>query len=337
MTPPSPERFEREFVAAWSPSKWSGLTVLVACSGGADSVALLRCMVRKAPDTATIKVAHYNHQLRGSDSLADEQFVRQLSDQLNIQCIVGSADNSASSGQSHSEESLRSMRYTFLENTANELGARYIVTAHTADDQAETVLHRLCRGAGAAGLRGILQFREIGADLVLARPMLGLWREDIIAYLDGLNQPFRSDASNSSDRYTRNRIRNSVIPELEGVVHPNAKRNIVEASKNVLELYEFLEGQAIEYLERDAIVAEGERQLKIAHLAVLHPAMQKEVMRKLWLGASWPIADMNNQHWKSLIEMISEQLREPSGQSQKSFPGNVLVHARDGIIGLKRS
>jgi tRNA(Ile)-lysidine synthase len=126
---------------------------VVAVSGGADSVALLRAL-HAAPVKALV-VAHVNHRLRGADSDADEAFVRELCTTLGVECRVKSVDVSALAAGDNLESTARRVRYEFFATVAQEIGAAWIATAHTADDQAETVLHRLIRGTGLQGLRGI--------------------------------------------------------------------------------------------------------------------------------------------------------------------------------------
>src|SRR5262245_53440501 len=144
---------------AWPPERWRDVTALVAVSGGADSVALLRALleIRTSGDGRLI-VAHYNHRLRGAESDADQAFVESLASQLGLEMITGSAPTLLQADTA--EATLRELRYSFLAQAANRAGARYIVTAHTADDQVETVLHNVLRGTGLAGLAGIPRVRQ---------------------------------------------------------------------------------------------------------------------------------------------------------------------------------
>jgi tRNA(Ile)-lysidine synthase len=132
---------------------------VVAVSGGADSVALLRALrACGVPPT----VAHVNHKLRGGDSDADEAFVRELCDSLGVPCVVKAADVAALATGANLEATARRVRYDFFAEVATEAGAAWVATAHTADDQAETVLHRLMRGTGLQGLRGIAPVLRAG-------------------------------------------------------------------------------------------------------------------------------------------------------------------------------
>ena len=130
---------------------WDDVSLLLAVSGGADSVGLLRAMVElKGSGAGRIFVAHFNHALRGAESDADAAFVSELCQRLDLPCETGTADTAqlARDEGDGLEAAARGVRYAFLRATAERLGARYVVTAHTADDQAETILHRIVRGTG---------------------------------------------------------------------------------------------------------------------------------------------------------------------------------------------
>ncbi len=207
--------FESHFAESWPPEDWCEITVLVAISGGADSVALLRAMLRlKTNGAGRICAAHFNHRLRSAAD-EDELFVRGLCAHWKIPCEIGRAEATqiASAPGEGIEEAARRLRYDFLEAAAGNLGARHVVTAHTADDQAETILQRILRGTGLSGLSGIARTRTLG-HAALMRPLLGFRRAEIERYLADLRQPFRRDDSNSDRRFTRNRIRRELLPLL---------------------------------------------------------------------------------------------------------------------------
>ncbi len=191
------------------------MTVLLAVSGGADSVALLRAMAAlKTRGAGRLCVAHFNHQLRdGADE--DERFVVDLCQRFDLVCETGRHDveQSATLSGEGIEETARRVRYAFLSETAGRLGARFVATAHTADDQAETILHRIVRGTGIVGLAGMSRSRPFG-PVTLLRPLLSIRRHELLEYLSDLGQPFREDPSNADRRFTRNRIRHELLPLL---------------------------------------------------------------------------------------------------------------------------
>lgn len=186
--------FEIELARAWPATLWSDVSVLVAVSGGADSVGLLRGLARlKCPGSGRLWVAHYNHGLRGAASEADERFVADLAAKLNLGFRSGRASDGqlAEPGHNGLEAAAREARYRFLQQTAEEVGARYLVTGHTADDQVETILHRILRGTGLAGLSGMGRIRPLSPAVTLIRPLLGIRRVEVREYLAAIDQPWR--------------------------------------------------------------------------------------------------------------------------------------------------
>ena len=175
--------------------------ILVALSGGADSTALLLSLQACGCELAA---AHLNHCLRGSESDRDEDFVRALCARLGVPLTVERADVRAHAAAQGCgiEEAARSLRYAFLERAADAVGADWIATAHTADDNLETVLFHLTRGTGTRGMAGIPPRRGR-----IIRPLLGATRTEIEAYLAGKGEPYVTDSSNLTDAHTRNRIR----------------------------------------------------------------------------------------------------------------------------------
>ena len=173
---PALHPLETRLAEAWPPEDWQDVTVLVAVSGGADSVALLRAIVAlKTAGEGRLVAAHLNHQLRPAEAEADQALVVELCRRLGVACEVGRVrlDLAGPEGRDGLEAAARRARYQFLEATAARLGARFVVTAHTADDQAETILHRILRGTGIGGLSGMARARPLG-PATLIRPLLAV-------------------------------------------------------------------------------------------------------------------------------------------------------------------
>ncbi|HEX5104177.1 MAG TPA: tRNA lysidine(34) synthetase TilS, partial [Pirellulaceae bacterium] len=192
----------------WPPDEWRDVTVLVAVSGGADSVALLRGLHQlKAAGEGRLVLAHFNHRLRGAESDADQALVEELARRLGLEAVVGARGREGEGERGRSEESLRELRYEFLAAAADKVGARFVATAHTADDQVETVLMNVLRGTGLAGLAGIPRVRRLTDAATLIRPLLNVTRAEVLEYLHSLGQSYRDDATNQSADYTRNRVR----------------------------------------------------------------------------------------------------------------------------------
>lgn len=190
-----------------------GARVVAAVSGGSDSVALLHllCLLRQSYHLEVICV-HFNHQLRGVESDADEAFVRELAGSLDVPCETGSEDVDGYASDHHlsREEAARELRLRFLRMTAIRTGAACIATAHTRDDQAETVLFRLLKGTGLRGISGIAPRTGM-----FIHPLLAVSKEQLQDWLRAQGLVWREDASNADVRYERNFIRTSVIPLIE--------------------------------------------------------------------------------------------------------------------------
>ena len=193
----------------------AGQTVLCALSGGSDSMALLSVLLEwRSVRPLTVRAAHYNHQLRGAESQRDEDFVSHWCQTLNVPLTIGRGDVARTAAQTGRglEETARTMRYDFLEQTARQTGAAAIATAHNADDNAETVLLHLVRGAGLEGLTGIPPRR--GA---IIRPLLTASRTSIEGYLRDQGLPHVEDSSNQDPAFARNRLRQEVLPVLRAI------------------------------------------------------------------------------------------------------------------------
>ncbi len=230
-----------------------GERVGVAVSGGADSVALLRALAELAPELGVVLfVLHLNHQLRGADSEADQEFVAALAAQLSVEAAIESCDVAglaALHGLSL-EAAGRRARYQFFQRAAAEHRLDSVATAHTRDDQAETVLLRLLRGSGTSGLAGIHRVCDLqsvserssdprcvpDADPTspaprLIRPLLATSRQQVEQYLLSLGQPFRHDASNLDPRFLRNRVRAELLPALEREYNPQLRQALCETAE----------------------------------------------------------------------------------------------------------
>ena len=204
-----------------------GDTIVCAVSGGADSVALLFGLyLLKEEWQLDLSAAHFNHQLRGAESDRDEHFVRELVQTRfpGVELVVGSGDVSARAKKQGTglEETARQMRYAFLEETARAMGAERIATAHTANDNAETVLLHLARGTGLQGLTGIAPVRGN-----IIRPLLTTTRDEVEGFLRAEGVLWVEDSTNTDLNFSRNRVRHGVIPELEGL-YPGFARRLSE-------------------------------------------------------------------------------------------------------------
>jgi tRNA(Ile)-lysidine synthase len=276
--------------------------VLVAVSGGADSVALLAAC--RAAGLAPLAVGHVNHGLRGAESDADAAFVQGLADQWSLPAHVERAE--VSPGR-NVEATARRARYECLAQVAQALGLRSIVTAHTADDQAETVLLRLLRGTGVAGLAGIPPARRLGGLLVV-RPFLRLRRADVRHYLDQVGQTYRHDRSNADRRFTRNRVRHELMPLLARDYNPRLVDHLGRLGRLAAEA----EREAAERVRR--LLAEAElppagalRVFESARLRRADRGVLRRFWRAVWRREGWPAGEMRFAHWDRLAALASTE------------------------------
>src|SRR5689334_8543952 len=189
-----------------------GDRVGIGVSGGADSVAMLRIFAELRTHLGiTVLVLHFHHQLRGTEADEDERFVKALAKEFRMEFESGRVDVAAEARRRgwNVEDAARRLRYQFFASVAEARGLNRVAVAHTADDQAETVLSHLLRGTGVAGLAGIYPVAGL-----IVRPLLEVGRQDLRGFLSGLEQPWREDASNQDALRTRARIRHRLIPLL---------------------------------------------------------------------------------------------------------------------------
>jgi tRNA(Ile)-lysidine synthase len=211
----------------------AGDRVTVAVSGGADSVALLRILLDLRLELGVVlTVAHFNHQLRGDDSEADEHFVAELARQHDLLFFVGRAivREHAAANKLSIEHAARELRYQWMTKLARQQHLDAIAAAHNADDQAETVLMKFLRGAGTRGLAGIhpVLLRD---GMRIVRPLLETSRAEIEDYLHSLKQPWHEDHTNRDTRHTRNRVRRELLPLLERDYNPNLRKLLGETAE----------------------------------------------------------------------------------------------------------
>ena len=251
-----------------------GSRVLCAVSGGADSMCLLHWLKERREEYGfSLLAAHYEHGLRGDESLRDAAFTREQCEMLGIRIVVGKGDVAAfaESQKLGIEDAARTLRYRFLEETADRLACDRIATAHNLNDNAETVLMNLCRGAGTRGLAGIPPVRGR-----IVRPLLWTSREEIETYLDVHRIPHIEDSSNRSDDYTRNRIRHQIIPLLM-----EENPSFLSAIGRTAELLR--EDDACLCREAEAVLREHRKGNSIPSKALLRlePAVAARVVRTL--------------------------------------------------------
>ena len=247
-----------------------GETLLIGVSGGPDSVALLHILVELGWRP---HVCHLNHQLRGADSDADAEFVKQLTTRYGLPSTIEAGTVAPD------EDSARRARQEFFERVADHTGIKKLFLAHTADDQVETFLLRLLRGAGVPGLVGIWPERQLGMLRVI-RPLLKVRRLEIMEYLAAKKLSYREDKSNADTRFTRNRIRHELLPLLEREYNPSI-RDVLLNTAEILRDEDFYLLHHV--AQRFYMTACQNDAVNVKTLANYPIAIQRRVLR-FWLG-----------------------------------------------------
>ncbi len=302
-----------------------GECVVAAVSGGADSICMLHALdVLKNEFAGDIIVAHLNHGLRGPAADADAEFTKCKALEMGLDYRIGriGVDVKMPDGAVATEAALRSARYEFLNRVALETNAARIATAHTLDDQAETVLMRFLKGATVTGLAGI---RPVNGNIV--RPLLYVARNEVEAYCADNKLEFRTDETNWDEKYLRNRIRHRLIPALEKEYNPQLRGTLAKMAANFRRDCEYLDGAA-EKIYSDAVLkkTEGEIELDTGKLRRLHSA----VLSRVILIALYDLSDavgggrLESVHVDEICEMIG---RSDAGISA-TLPGGITVTKR---------
>lgn len=313
----------------WLPEDWQDVTVLVGVSGGADSVALLRALATRG--AGRLVVAHFNHALRGEASDADAAFVARLADELALPYETGRAMTSAV--RNGLEESARNARYEFFKAAAGRRGARYVATAHTADDQAETVLHRIVRGTGLAGLSGMPRSRPLMHGVSLIRPLLEIRRADLLHYLEQLGQSFRDDATNRDLGFTRNRLRHDLLPQLAAAYNPQVVEALLRLAQLAGEAQEVIAATVDDLMPHCIRAEEDCLAIDCRRLAGRPRYVVRELLLAAWRQRRWPEQAMGFAQWDRLADFV---LHEKPAVSM-TLPGSVRVCREGGILAIVNS
>lgn len=319
----------------WPTVHWQDVHVLLAVSGGADSVALLRAISEiklRAGGVGAIHVAHLHHGLRGEEADADAAWVAALCQELGLRCWTDRVEIPSSATREGWEAAAREARYAFLTRTAEQIGARFVVTAHTADDQVETILHRILRGTGIDGLSGIPFTRLLSPSVTLIRPMLGITRAQVIAGLGIWEQDYRTDSSNRSLRFTRNWIRSELLPLIRERVNPDVDQALLRLSQQAAEQRAEIAPRVARLLAKSVEFAEHQVLIATKPLLKEPPSVLRELCRRVWKQADWPLRDMGFAEWQQLAELVVGD--EPR---VITLPGAIRAEARDGRVFLTQS
>lgn len=289
-----------------------GDTVLVAVSGGPDSVALLHCLV--AMEThwdLRLVVGHLNHQLRGA--IADEEaaFVERLASGLEIPCEIGSR-NVESYGVEHRlsvQQAARAVRYAFYDEVADDYGATKIALGHQADDNAESILMHLLRGTGPRGLAGIPPVRE-GR---IIRPLIDVTRAQVLQFLKDGGFQYVRDRSNRDPKYLRNRIRHQLLPSLNKDYNPNTSSALTRLA-SILRHEEDFWNHHVQGALQDLLLKQTTDRITLSAngLARLHPALLRRLVRYVVLSLEGNLKRLGHSHVEAVVRLT--QGTSPSGR-----------------------
>ena len=319
----------------------SGVTLVVAASGGPDSTALLRCLHRLRDEhSLTLHVAHLNHDFRGAEADHDAAFVQRLADGLALPCSIDKQDPIAyqrERGLSSFEQAAREMRYAFLSAVAASVGAVAITLGHTADDQAETVLLHLLRGSGIHGLRGMAEvagwpWPEPKPGPMLFRPLMGATKADTAAYCRELGQLYREDSGNYMWRFTRNKVRHDLMPRLARDYNPRVREALTRLSRAAAEDMDYIERELSRLWPDVAYERGGEAGLSISALSPLHPALQRHALRRAYAGVAGDARSLGESHLDAMLSL----LRQQRGGRAIDLPRGVRARREGGALFLSR-
>lgn len=306
-----------------------GLRLAVGLSGGADSVALLRVLAQQARELGLVlHAAHLHHGLRGAEADADLAFAQSLASSLDIPFHYARVDTAAEAkarpgkAAESIEEAARRLRYAWFRQLLSEIPLDAIATAHTLDDQAETVLAKILRGAWTEGLSGIHP-KVVDAGSIL-RPFLAVSRTEIEQYLRTLNQPWREDSTNADTAFTRNRIRHEILPLLE-TCNPRLRQHLAQMAVLARDEESWWQAEiariAPQLILPGTPVRGGGRAagetlaLDVTRFAALAPALQRRLLRHAaaQLGAAPDFAATESLRALALSGRASQKLELAQG------------------------
>lgn len=318
---------------------------LLAVSGGPDSMAMLHglLMLRKERqlELAGLHIAHLNHQLRGADSDADAEFVRQQARQLQTEVTVDSIDvaEAARKNSESIEVAARRLRYSFLAEVARRNNCNKIALGHNADDNIETILHRIIRGTGVRGLAGIPGVRGLPdteglSELTIVRPLLTTPRCEIEAFVKRHDIKFRLDRSNLSDEYTRNRIRNELLPLLREKYNPEIGTALLQLGRIAGDFSEILSSDAVSILYELTLKREPDcLTLNATGLAERSRILQAEIVHQGLLALRVQLRRIGFKQINAILDLINTQ--NPVKRVQ--LPCGWNVECRDGELNFHKT
>ena len=286
--------------SSWPLEDWIAAEILVAVSGGPDSVALVRLLQcakeLHGQQVAALQIVHVNHRTQANNE-RDQLSVTKLANELGVPIHVIARQTGDAEA---SEDELRQFRYNAILETAKRLGIRLVATGHTADDQIETLLFRLARGTGLYGLQGIPGVR-VHDGISIVRPLLKVRKCELLSFLCELDQPYCTDKSNFESSYSRNYLRNEIIPALSEKFGGQFDGSLSRIANQAREHVELLDQLASPLLENSG------RYHCVTQLAQAHPVVATHALRLIWRNSGFEESAMNAEKWSDLLAFIKQR------------------------------
>lgn len=312
-----------------------GDVVVAGISGGADSIALLHLLaLLRRKYSLRVYAAHLNHRLYPRQARRQESLVKRTAASLGVPVRTAAADIrriSARTGRSL-EDAARVERYRFFEKVASRVGANKIATAHTLDDQAETMLMRLLRGSGLRGLSAIPPKRPQGR-FELIRPLIEVPKKDLLGFLGANRIRFVEDASNRDTDFTRNRVRHRLLPMLEKDFNPRIKRSLSALQTIAASAQNYLEQRAGAAFRRCRVHARSKRhvQLDVRRLKRLPQALLSEVLFCAIVCRKGHAHRVTHEHVSGIVDMLAS----PETALERHLPGAMNVSLRGDVLRIR--
>ena len=288
--------------------------ILIGVSGGADSIALLNVFYHLRPKyNFTILVAHINYNLRGEESDGDELFVKKYCFERNIALVIKNVKLNANSDF---ENQAREIRFSFFNKLAESYGMNKIAVGHNKKDQAETMIFKLFRGSGYTGLRGILPI-----DGKIIHPLLKCSREEIVGYLIKKNLSWREDRTNKENNYTRNKIRNQLMPWIAENINSNFIEKLSIGAEIFAETDEILNDISNKKYKKILLKSNDDYiELSLSKLKLLKPTLRFYIFRKVFKELSGSEKDFYHQNFEEIESII-----ESDGSKMVMLPKKIIV------------